>query len=142
MEALAPVFNMIQPDCSNFESLPDLIFKLGGETFKIPASIYVIKMTGFVPKEQGIIESLFGPPQLEKVTECMPAFLEMNMNVREWGPMWILGMPFMRYYYTVFQRDPKSIHIAYATHDCKPVGSEPPIYFGNMTKHSVFTNSS
>lgn len=140
MSALAPVFNMIDPECRNLESLPDITFTLGTETFAIPPSIYVIKMTGYLPEEQGIIESLFGPPDLREVTQCIPAFMEINMETEDYGPMWILGMPFLRYYYTVFQRQPKSLHIAYATASCEASGDIASIYFGNASNHTVFAN--
>jgi hypothetical protein len=137
MEALAPVFNMIDPGC-NLDNLPDITFNLGDGQITIPPAIYVIRMTGYVEEQQNIVESLFGPPRLREVTQCVPAFMEINMNTK-YGPMWILGMPFLRYYYTVFQREPKSLHMAYATAQCQPSASPASIYFSN---HSGLANTS
>merc|ERR1719235_1806260 len=130
---MAPVFNQIDPDCGNLDSLPDITFHLGGGTVTLPPAIYVIRVTGYVEENQNIVESLFGPPKLRAVTQCVPAFMEVNMNT-EYGPMWILGMPFLRYYFTVFQREPKSLHMAFATAQCEPSADPASIYFTNNTK--------
>lgn len=137
MEALAPVFNMIDPNC-NLDNLPDITFNLGSGQITIPPAIYVIRMTGYMQESQNIVESLFGPPKLRKVTQCIPAFMEVNMQTQH-GPLWILGMPFLRYYYTVFQREPKSLHMAFATAQCDPSADPASIYFAN---HSGFANTS
>lgn len=141
MNALAPVFNNIDPDCSNLDSLPDITFQLGGGTVTLPPAIYVIKVTGYVEESQNIVDALFGPPRLRAVTQCVPAFMEVNMKTK-WGPVWILGMPFLRYYYTVFQRDPKSLHVAFSTAQCSPSTSPSSIYLSNKTAGAgAFTNS-
>lgn len=137
MEALAPVFNMIDPNC-NLDNLPDITFTLGTGQITIPPAIYVIRMTGYVEEQQNIVESLFGPPKLRKITQCVPAFMEVNMKTKH-GPLWILGMPFLRYYFTVFQREPKSLHMAFATAKCEPSASPTSIYF---TNHSGTQNAS
>lgn len=140
MEALTPVFNQIDPDCTNLDSLPDITFSLGDGQITLPPAIYVIRVTGYVSESQNIVESLFGPPKLREVTQCVPAFMEINMKTK-WGPVWILGMPFMRYYYTVFQREPKNIHVAFATAKCKPSASPASIYFNNASSVGL-TNTS
>lgn len=143
-EALAPVFNAIDPGCGNLDTLPDLTFRLGEETFSIPPSIYVIEVEDIRQADQTIWDAWMGPPELIKEKKCIPAFLEMNMMEAQYGPVWILGMPFLRYYYTVFQREPKSIHVKYATADCQPSSTIPPMYngFHNKTTAGVFVNSS
>jgi len=141
MEALAPVFNQIDPDCGSLDHLPDITFILGDGQISIPPAIYVIRVTGYVQESQDIVDSLFGPPKMKAVTQCVPAFMEINMNTK-WGPVWILGMPFMRYYYTVFQRDPKSLHVAFATAQCRPSASPASIYMNQTASVSRFTNTS
>mmetsp|Transcript_11201 Transcript_11201/g.19783 ORF Transcript_11201/g.19783 Transcript_11201/m.19783 type:complete len:90 (+) Transcript_11201:3-272(+) len=34
------------------------------------------------------------------------------------GPVWILGMPFFRFYHTTFNRETKTMHFARAAPDC------------------------
>jgi len=139
MQALAPVFNQVDPGC-NLDNLPDITFGLGDGTITIPPAIYVIGVTGYEEEPQNIVESLFGPPKLRKVTQCVPAFMEVNMNT-QFGPLWILGMPFLRYYFTVFQRSPKSLHVAYATAGCQPSATPTSIYKPGDGPTS-FTNTS
>jgi len=53
---------------------------------------------------------------------CVPAFMAIDMTSEEWGDVWILGMPFLRYYYTRFdrQQDDKFMHFAQAGEGCAP----------------------
>ena len=37
----------------------------------------------------------------------------------QFGEVFILGMPFLRYYFTVFDRQNKKVHIARSTEDCQ-----------------------
>jgi len=142
LQALAPILSKIDPECKNLDTLPDITFNLGQESFTLPPAIYVIKVTGYVEERQEVWDAMFGPPKLKAVTQCVPAFMEINMMAKEHGPVWILGMPFLRFYYTVFQRDPKSLHIAYATAECNPSGDPAAIYSftGNMTT-TIFANT-
>merc|ERR1719163_1353226 len=39
---------------------------------------------------------------------CMSAFMELDLN-SQYGPVFILGMPIMRQYFTVFNRESKTI---------------------------------
>ena len=55
------------------------------------------------------------PPRL-RVT---PRTKEMDMNT-QLGPVWILGMPFFRYYHTTFNRDRQVMRFAKAGEDCQP----------------------
>jgi hypothetical protein len=144
LEALAPILSKIESDCSNLDTLPDITFTLGQDTFTLPPAIYVIRVTGYVEDKQDVWEAMFGPPKMEAVTQCVPAFMEINMMAKEHGPVWILGMPFLRYYYTVFQRSPKFLHIAYATADCQPSGDVAAIYNlnANMTTTGILANTS
>jgi len=143
LQALAPILSQIDPECNNLDTLPDITFTLGHDTFTLPPAIYVIKVTGYVEDRQDVWDAMFGPPELKAVTQCVPAFMEINMVAKEHGPVWILGMPFLRYYYTVFQRNPKSLHIAYATADCQPSSDVAAIYNfnGNLTT-GILANTS
>jgi len=132
MDALAPLFNSIKKDCSNLAELPDIEFNLGGVMFDLPPQIYVMQLTHFVEKPQAVWERMYSPPELIAVTECVPSFMSIDMQTENSGPLWILGMPFLRYYHTVFQRSPKVMHIAYADPNCEPTAYKPSI-FVNMS---------
>lgn len=126
--ALAPVFEMIKKDCSNLDDLPDITFNLGPERFVLPPAIYVLQLTFYSEKPQSVWEAMFKPPELVEHTECVPGFMQMDKLTANYGPVWILGMPFLRYYHTTFQRDPKTVHIAFADASCQPTASAPSIF--------------
>merc|ERR1719214_404405 len=62
----------------------------------------------------------FFKPQIKKVNMCIPAFMQIDMN-SQMGPVWILGMPFFRYYHTSFDRTNKQMHFATAGNNCEPL---------------------
>lgn len=113
MYALAPVFDQIDPECRNLESLPDISFHLGDETFVIPPSTYVVKV-----EVQGQEKEKRG-----RALKCVANFVEFNMESKNHGHIWILGIPFLRQYYTVFRHNPKSLDFAHATGNCQPADS-------------------
>jgi len=136
IQALAPVLDQIDPACGNLEQLPDITFVLGSERFEIPPAIYVIKLKMYEEKNQTGWDAMWGPPEKVVVIKCVAAFQEANIQ-SDVGPVLILGSPFLRYFYTVFQRRPKSIHFAYSTSDCMPTNTKPSIYnLGNATRYS------
>merc|ERR1719387_192772 len=57
---------------------------------------------------------------------CLPAFMEMDM-MSQFGPVWILGMPFFRYYHTTFDRERKEIRMATAKKNCDWEPYEAPV---------------
>lgn len=86
----------LDSDCSNLHVLPDLVFNLGGKEFSLPPHAYI----GQVVRE--------GAPSLQDVlhlrwraTKCEPLLLSIDTPT-QYGPMWILGLPFFRKYYTTF----------------------------------------
>jgi hypothetical protein len=137
LSALMPVFDSIKKDCSNLDDLPDISFNLGSEQFALPPAIYVLQLSYYRPKAQGVWEAIFSPPELELVTECVPSFMQMDMRTANYGPVWILGMPFLRYYHTTFQRNPKSVHIAYADARCEPSANPPSIFVANVSRSNA-----
>eukprot|EP00746_Dinoflagellata_sp_MGD_P012394 gnl/MRDRNA2_/MRDRNA2_126431_c0_seq1.p1 gnl/MRDRNA2_/MRDRNA2_126431_c0~~gnl/MRDRNA2_/MRDRNA2_126431_c0_seq1.p1 ORF type:complete len:466 (+),score=59.95 gnl/MRDRNA2_/MRDRNA2_126431_c0_seq1:149-1546(+) len=141
MKALAPVLNKVDSQCRYLDQLPDITFYLGEMRFELPPSIYVIKVKTVVEKQKSGWESMWGESEKVVVTRCIPAFQEFNMQSSNGSPVWILGSPFLRYHYTVFQREPKSIHFAYSTSDCYPSATEPSIYLSNRTKQNRSAHS-
>jgi len=106
-QALGLMWGVIQNvshDCSNLEELPDLVFELGGHKFIMPPVAYVIQ-AAYDPIEN-------------KPTMCFPAFMDIDMST-DLGAVWVLGMPFLRRFHTVFDREAPSLHIAEHGDGCK-----------------------
>jgi hypothetical protein len=132
--ALMQLSDMVGPineDCSNLKELPHLHFNLGdGEIFTLPPAAYVMRINGAVMEAESIWDLLFFKPKMRKVNMCMPAFMQLDM-ISQFGPVWILGMPFFRYHHTSFDRVNKQMHFAKAGPKCNP---EPyPSQKGNAT---------
>lgn len=106
----------IKPDCSNMDQLPELTFTLAGQKFVMPASAYVIRFKV--------------SPTL---TKCLPAFTDFNM-MSSHGNMWILGMPFLRHFYTVFDRTEPAIYVADQGENCQPVAHNSTASFSTFPK--------
>jgi hypothetical protein len=104
----------VKSDCSNLQQLPVLEMQLGEALIELPPKAYVMQVQVEAPKNSTIYKKL-GP---FVIRECFTAFMTIDKE-SDYGPMWVLGMPFLRYYYTVFDRTSKRIHIAKASPDCK-----------------------
>ena len=99
--------------------LPTLRFNIDGNDFELPPQAYVMRITGAVMEADSIWDILFFKPKLKKVNMCLPAFMQIDMMSPN-GPVWILGMPFFRYYHTTFDRKAKEMHFAIAGRNCFP----------------------
>jgi len=106
----------IKQDCSNLNELQDLVFDLGGHKFVMPGAAYVVQF------------------RVDKVRKCLPAFTDFDMMSGQ-GSVWILGMPFLRHFYTVFDRTEPSIYVAEQGDNCNPVAH-------NSTASHFFNTSS
>ncbi|CAJ1430491.1 unnamed protein product, partial [Effrenium voratum] len=91
----------VRSDCSNLDELPTLYFELDGAEVVLPPRAYIFKVTDDD-----------GSPV------CRGAFMKVDKE-SQFGEVFILGMPFLRYYFTVFDRRNKQVHIARSTEDCK-----------------------
>jgi len=109
----------IAEDCSNMHELPTLHFSLEGEDYTLPPSAYVMRVKGGILEAKNVFDILFFKPKLTKVNMCMPAFMTMDFE-DEHGPMWIMGMPFFRYYHSSFNRKDREMHFATVGPDCEP----------------------
>jgi len=116
--ALSEQVGPIHEDCSNLHELPMLKFTLGDKHFELPPHAYVMRIQGAVMQANNIWDVLFFKPQIKKVNMCMPAFMQIDMN-SQMGPVWILGMPFFRYYHTSFDRTNKQMHFGSAGNKCE-----------------------
>jgi len=120
--ALMQLSEMIPPvkeDCSNLHELPTLYFTLDGTELALPPQAYVMRITGAIMEANDIWDILFFKPKLRRLDMCMPAFMQMDMMSKQ-GPVWILGMPFFRYYHTTFDRIHEQMHFAVAGPNCEP----------------------
>jgi hypothetical protein len=119
LEQLSQQIPPIAENCSNLHELPTLRFVVGGNLLELPPQAYVMRVTGATVETDDIWDLLFFKPKVRKVNMCMPAFMQIDM-VSEHGPVWILGMPFFRYYHTTFDRENKVMRFASAGPGCQP----------------------
>jgi len=121
--ALSEQIPEIKQDCSNLEALPMLRFTIDGHALELPPQAYVMRVTGAVMEANDIWDVLFFKPSIRRVDMCMPAFMQIDM-MSQHGPVWILGMPFFRYFHTTFDREERAMHVARAGPDCEalPLG--------------------
>jgi len=116
-------------DCSNLQDFPDLVFDMGGHTFSLPPDAYVAEVVGTVPNYLASYIKI-RPRQVafEPRTRCQLLLMESYAST-SYGPLWILGVPFFRKYYTTFHigksHSERSLHIAPASKDCKPLTTQP-----------------
>uniref|UniRef100_A0A7S4LQ40 Peptidase A1 domain-containing protein n=1 Tax=Oxyrrhis marina TaxID=2969 RepID=A0A7S4LQ40_OXYMA len=112
IKALRNEVGEVHKNCSNAADLPPVQFSLGGATVSIPSSAYVIQTDADqVPSYKGDLKRI-----------CVDIFMQMDVETNM-GPLWILGMPFMRQYYTIFDRDTPGVRFGEAGSDCKPKAS-------------------
>eukprot|EP00931_Biecheleriopsis_adriatica_P017139 TRINITY_DN12391_c0_g2_i1.p1 TRINITY_DN12391_c0_g2~~TRINITY_DN12391_c0_g2_i1.p1 ORF type:complete len:533 (+),score=126.29 TRINITY_DN12391_c0_g2_i1:68-1666(+) len=90
----------VRSDCSNLDELPTLYFELDGAEVVLPPRAYIFQV------ESG------------GELKCKGAFMKVDKE-SQFGEVFILGMPFLRYYFTIFDREQKQVHIAPATEDCQ-----------------------
>merc|ERR1719183_2523531 len=119
-------------DCSNIHELPTLRFNIDGNDFELPPQAYVMRVTGAIMEANDIWDVLFFKPSIRKLDMCMPAFMQIDMTSQH-GPVWILGMPFFRYFHTTFDRTNRAMHFAVAGPECEPL----PLRVNGTTKESL-----
>jgi len=92
MNALIAQIGTVNQDCSGIDKLPVVSFTLGGKDFELGPDFYVIKVSDG-GKEQ-----------------CMLGIQAMDAGV----PIYILGDPFLRKYYTVWDAEQNRVGFATA----------------------------
>jgi hypothetical protein len=105
--ALSMVLPPINEDCSNLDSLPDLVFMLNGHELSLPPEAYVLRLTGTLVESKSVWDILYFRPKVMKLDQCMPAFMQIDRTT-QFGPLWILGMPFFRFFHSSFHIDPEN----------------------------------
>jgi hypothetical protein len=110
----------IKPDCSNLNELPTLKFELDGQPIELPPHAYVVRLTGDPMDEKRVWPFLptggVGTPF--QPNTCHPAFVMGGSSSDELGPLWVIGMPFFRYYSTTFDRGANKMSFAPAGSNC------------------------
>jgi len=126
-------------DCNNLRDYPDLVMNLGGHEIRFPPSGYIGSMYGMMSADA--YKFMRHPPSnfrrapmnnsidthAKRVEggagECQLLLMDLGYEVTKDGPLFILGMPFFREYYTTFDlgggRGKRFIHVAPADDDCQ-----------------------
>jgi len=89
---IEPIGN-VSADCSNINSLPTLTVSMGGKDFDLGPEFYVLRQTD----SNGAVQCVLG---IEGVDAGVP--------------IWILGDPFLRKYYTSWDKDQDRVGFALA----------------------------
>lgn len=120
IKSMQHALSQVKEDCSNVADMPDLQFDLDGQTFSVPPAAYIVQVDTPVIEIGSIWDLLWFRPTLTTRTACVPAFIKMGHDtVTQFGPLIILGMPFLKYHYTIFDRPAKRLHVVPSTPECK-----------------------
>jgi hypothetical protein len=98
IDTVSSAMERLHEDCSNLEELPDLTFDIGGHTYTLPPDAYVGQLVGVVPDH---LRPFMARSQSKLVHRCDILLMSQDSQT-QFGPLWILGMPFIRHYYTTF----------------------------------------
>jgi len=90
--------NQLDADCNNMAQMPNLVFGLGEHTFSLPPQSYIGVIRGGAPEDpSGWLHT-----SETRARACELLLMDSGGGSSDLGPLWILGMPFFRYYYTTF----------------------------------------
>jgi len=108
-------------NCTNLGDLPDLVFRLDGELFSLPPDAYLAEVSDVPDNLAGLMR--VRTLDVGDMGRCKLSVME-SYSSTHWGPLWVLGMPFFRKYYTTFElgrsRAERSLSVAPASAECHP----------------------
>jgi hypothetical protein len=112
--------------CDDINAFPTLDFEFGDLRLSLPPEAYIGTFIGTLPSPWNEVARRAGMPPKYKGCELLMAKYDA---VTQSGPLWILGMPFLRAFYTTFSmgvdandKAGRSLRVAHATDDCEPEG--------------------
>ncbi|CAK9051511.1 unnamed protein product [Durusdinium trenchii] len=124
---LAQLLEAMGANCLDQETWPILEFQLGGEHLSLSAQALLGMVKGLMPLPW---RSSYQQHPFVVVEACELLVMDTGDINTEWGPLWILGMPFFRQYYTTFDygapkshaagRTPPAVWVAESTEQCTP----------------------
>lgn len=114
-------------DCSDLTGLPDLEFTIDGMWLSLPPQAYVGQVDDVVTSD---IANLMPHLRARTAGSCVPILMSLDSD-SQFGPLWVLGMPFFRKYYATFHLESgyspraagKSMALAHHDGQCRPVGT-------------------
>jgi hypothetical protein len=118
LASLKGALDTLHPDCSNMADMPWLSFQIADKIMELPPQAYIARMVGVIPPT--IWDVLAFKPQAKVVMQCVPLLMDLEEMHTPLGPLWIIGMPFFRYYYTTFSFTTRRVHVAKSTPACEP----------------------
>jgi len=107
-------------ECHDLHDLPKLFITIGEHRFYLPPTAFVGKMYGSVSAE---VQSYLHKDSFSS-QKCSLLFMNMGNQKTQFGPMFILGIPFLREFYTTFDLGSsgteRSLFISPANDECFP----------------------
>lgn len=104
-------------DCSNYRNLHNVVFEIGGVFFDLDPEFYVLRVNDEVyNKEMGYLHNSMNNSSRDLPFKCVPAFMPLNPFATDGKFTFLLGTPFIKKFYTVFDRENKSVGFALAKH--------------------------
>jgi hypothetical protein len=96
-------YSYVKSDCSNFDILQNIKFEINGKLFNLDPEFYVMKIK-------------YDQNSNNTKVECINAFMNMDALSNPTKTTLLLGSPFLKKYYTVFDRENLKIGFALAKH--------------------------
>jgi hypothetical protein len=115
--------------CDDISKLPDLEFKLNGVPFSLPPESYIGTLKGSLLEDASrMMPHLLQTSRVGKHRECQMLIMSSGEAENDEMPLWVLGMPFFRKYYTSFHykqrvgEHPEAVAMSFSLSDsrCRP----------------------
>jgi hypothetical protein len=134
LQGLQMLLPDLEDDCSNFGDLPDLEFVLSGLKLRLPPQAYAMRLVGSAAEKKDAASLLHFPSKKsagnrssadeDGGAKCIYAFISLDHST-DYGPLWIFGMPFFRFFHTTFgmadAAKDRRVWLSGASDTCGPV---------------------